>query len=158
MRVYRERLGVPVSWWLTGAACAFIFGTLTWAGFTITIGLLVYLVLGALVALAMLMWSRTVVQVTADEVTAGSRRLPIGQIGEVSALDEAQTTALRGPRADPEAFMVIRPFLPESVYIEITGQPYWLIGTRHPAELAAAIETAVKSARQTGRMEAACND
>jgi hypothetical protein len=51
---------------------------------------------------------------------------------------------MRGPRADPAAFMLIRPYLKLAVYIEISGGPaavpYWLVGTRHPAELAAAIE------------------
>jgi hypothetical protein len=154
MRVYRERLGVPVSWWLSGAGLVIIFGTLTWAGFTVTIGLGVYLALAALVAFALLRWSRTIVEVSADGLAAGSRRLALAQVSEVSALDEAQTTALRGPRADPAAFMVIRPFLPESVYVAVTGEPSWLIGTRHPAELAAAIETA----RSGAGLAAACND
>ena len=154
MRVYRERLGVPVSWWLSGAGLVIIFGTLTWAGFTVTIGLIVYLALGVLVALALLRWSRTVVCVSPDGLAIGTRRLGLDQVGEISPLDEAQTSALRGPKADPAAFMVIRPFLPESVYVGVTGEPYWLIGTRHPAELAAAIQTA----RSAAGLEAACND
>jgi hypothetical protein len=143
MRVYRERLGVPFSWWLGGAGCVIIFGTLTWAGFTVVIGLLVYLALGALVAFALLRWSRVVIALTPDGLTAGSRRLPFAEISAVSALDEEQTTVLRGPRSDPAAYMVVRPYLHRSVYIEVTGQPYWLIGTRHPTELAAAIEQAM---------------
>ncbi len=143
MRVYRERLGVPFSWWLGGAGCVIIFGTLTWAGFTVAIGLLVYLALGALAAFALLRWGSAVITLTPDGLTAGSRRLPFAEIGAVSALDEEQTTVLRGPRSDPAAYMVVRPFLHRSVYIEVTGKPYWLIGTRHPAELAAAIEQAM---------------
>jgi hypothetical protein len=154
MRVYRERLGVPVSWWLSGAGLVIIFGTLTWAGFTVTIGLIVYLALGLLVAFALLRWSTTIVEVSPDGLSVGSRRLAFGQVAEISALDEEQTTALRGPKADPAAFMVIRPFLPESVYVAVTGEPYWLIGTRHPAELAAALETA----RADTGLRAACND
>lgn len=157
MRVYRERLGVPVSWWLAGAGLVIIFGTLTWAGFTVTIGMIVYLVLGVLVALALLRWSATVVSVYSDGIAVGKRRLALARIGEVSALDEEQTTALRGPKADPAAFMVIRPFLPESVYVSVTGEPYWLIGTRRPAELAEAIETA-RSAGAGAGLAAACND
>ena len=74
--------------------------------------------------------------------------------GEVAALDEAQARALRGPRADPGAFMLIRPYLKLAVYIEVTGEhqdrPYWLIGTRRPAELAAAIERSRPQARAGG--------
>jgi hypothetical protein len=146
MRLYRERLTAPASWWIAGLGCAFIFGTLTWAGFTVAIGLYVYLVLGLLVALALIRWGWMVVEVTADGVSAGPKQLPIDQVSDVSALDDEQTTALRGPRADPESFMVIRAYLPKSVYIGIAGrpagQPYWLIASRRPAELAEAIETA----------------
>jgi Protein of unknown function (DUF3093) len=74
--------------------------------------------------------------------------------GEVDALDEARTRALRGPSADPHAFMMVRPYLKLAVYIEITGEhqerPYWLIGTRRPAELAAAIERSRPQARADG--------
>jgi hypothetical protein len=158
MRVYRERLGVPASWWLAGAGCVFTFGTLTWAGFTVAIGIDVYLGLGVLVALGLFIWGAVVIEVTPDELVVGSHRLAIGQISETSALDPVQTTALRGPRADPAAFMLIRPFLPESVYVAIAerpaDQPYWLIGTKHPTDLAAAIQTA----RSRSGLQAACND
>jgi hypothetical protein len=74
--------------------------------------------------------------------------------GDVVPLDEAQATALRGPRADPRAFMLIRPYLKVAVYIEVTGEhqerPYWLLGTRRPAELAAAIERSRPQARTGG--------
>jgi len=80
------------------------------------------------------------------ELRVKSRRLALSQIGEVAALDAAQTRALRGPRADPAAYLLVRPYLAKAVYVEITGrpaaEPYWLIGTRHPAELAAAINRA----------------
>ena len=70
------------------------------------------------------------------------------------ALDEARTRALRGPSADPRAFMLIRPYLKYAVYIEVTAEhqdrPYWLIGTRRPAELAAAIERSRPQARADG--------
>jgi hypothetical protein len=154
MRVYRERLGAPASWWLAGAGCVFIFGTLTWAGFTVAIGLDVYLGLGALVAIALLSWGAVVIEVTASELKVGSQRLALGEVSEASALDVDQTTALRGPRADVAAYLLVRPYLPESVYVAVAGRPYWLIGTRHPVELAAAIETA----RSRSGVTAACND
>jgi hypothetical protein len=74
--------------------------------------------------------------------------LPLTAVGEIVVLDEKQSTRLRGPRADPAAHLYLRPYLKESVYLALeeaasAGQPavpYWLVGTRHPAELAAAIE------------------
>jgi hypothetical protein len=49
---------------------------------------------------------------------------------------------------------MVRPYLKLAVYIEVTGEhqerPYWLIGTRRPAELAAAIERSRPQARADG--------
>jgi DUF3093 family protein len=158
MRVYRERLGVPASYWLGGGVTVLILGTTLWAGFSVVIAALVYLGMGGLLALSLLTWGAITIEVTDTEVVVGPRRLAIDRIGEVSALDGIQTIALRGPRADPAACLVIRPYLPESVYLEVAGrpatQPYWLIGSRKPAELAAAIETA----RSRRGVNAACND
>ncbi len=38
--------------------------------------------------------------------------LPLAAAGQVAALDAAQTRAMRGPRADPAAFLLARPYLP----------------------------------------------
>ena len=77
--------------------------------------------------------------------------MPLAQAGHVQALDEAQTRQLRGPLADPAARMMLRPYLRQAVFVEVTGdqpaRPYWLIGTRHPAELAAAIDRSRPQAR-----------
>jgi hypothetical protein len=62
----------------------------------------------------------------------------------VVVLDERQAALLRGPRADPRARLMLRPYLKRAVYIALADPgsdvPYWLVATRHPAELAAAIE------------------
>jgi len=144
MRDYRERLRAPMSWWLLSLLCVVMFGTTLWAGFSLLVAVAVYAVLGAGCAAALLLWGSATIEVTSGKLRAGSASLLLSQAGEVAALDEAQARALRGPRADPAALLLIRPYLKQAVYVEVTGQfsarPYWLIGTRHPAELAAAIE------------------
>jgi len=144
MRDYREQLRAPASWWLLGLLCVVMFGTTLWAGFSLLVAVAVYAVLGAGCAAALLLWGSATIEVTGGQLRAGSSSLPLSQAGEVTALDEAQARALRGPRADPAAFLLLRPYLKRAVYVEVTGQfsarPYWLIGTRRPAELAAAIE------------------
>jgi Protein of unknown function (DUF3093) len=154
MRPYHERLVAPATWWLWSTGCVLMFGTLVWAGFSLTVGIAVYAVLEAGCAWLLLSWGAITIEVTSDELRVGSRRLPLASAGEVAALDEVQTRALRGPRADPAAVLVVRPYLPESVYVEVArpadsaGPPYWLIATRKPAELAAAIEAARPRAGQ----------
>ena len=179
MRVYHERLSVPLGWWLLGLATIFLLATELVAGFSWPMAIAVYAVLTGGLALILLNWGRPAVEVGSGELRAGQARLQLAAVGEVSALDEAQTRSLRGPRGDPAAFLVIRPYLRRAVYVEVVrpgaestrGQqrlrwhgfrrraepvsppedrPYWLVSTRHPAELAAAIEGARPGARAGG--------
>src|SRR5579875_1876672 len=129
MRSYREHLRVPVSWWLLAVPVIAILGGEVYAGFGGFIPPLVYAVFTAVVAGFLRAWGAA---------------LPLSQIGEVVVLDERQAALLRGPRADPRARLMLRPYLKRAVYIALADPgsdvPYWLVATRHPAELAAAIE------------------
>jgi Protein of unknown function (DUF3093) len=146
MREYRERLHVPLAWWLLALPSALIIGATLYAGLRwpwpiIIVGGLLAGCVALLISLG-----RGSVQVSTAAVRAGGAVLPLAAVREVVALDEPQTIALRGPRADPAARLYSRPYLRESVYLAVdpaaigVGVPYWLIGTRHPAELAAAVE------------------
>jgi hypothetical protein len=177
MRVYHERLYVPLSWWVFGLAVIAILATEVVPGWPLPVEAAIYVVLvGGLVAM-LLNWGRATLDVGAGELRAGPARLPLTAVGEVSALDEPQTRSLRGPRGDPAAFLLIRPYLRRSVYVEVTrhpapapppsgsrprqnwrsrqaslatAAPYWLVCTRHPAELAAAINGARPAPRADG--------
>ena len=176
MRVYHERLRVPFSWWLIGLATMLLLATEVVAGFALPIAVAIYVVLVGLVALMFWSWSRPTVLVTETELRAGPACLPLAAVGEVSALDEAQTRSLRGPRADPAAFLMLRPYLRQAVYVEVAtpgaetrvhrrlrgfslraetarpalDSPYWLVCTRHPAQLVAAINAARAAAPADG--------
>jgi len=154
MRSYTERLRVPASWWLLGMLSAIIFASTAWAGFDVFVAIACYVVFCGGCAAALLIMSRATIEVSAGELRVGASTLPLAVAGEVAALDQARTRALRGPSADPRAFMMIRPYLNCAVYIEVTGEhqerPYWLIGTRRPAELATAIERSRPQARADG--------
>ena len=155
MRSYTERLRVPAAYWWLGMFTAVTFASFVWAGFSLLVAVLSYVAIcGGCCAVPLRLWGRTTIEVSSGELRAGRATLPLAVAGEVVPLDEAQATALRGPRADPRAFMLIRPYLKLAVYIEVTGEhqdrPYWLIGTRRPAELAAAIERSRPQARAGG--------
>jgi hypothetical protein len=154
MRVYHERLRVPPSWWLLGLATAVLLATEVVAGWAWPIAVAIYVVLVGGLAAMLLNWGRVSVDVVAGELRAGRARLPLTAVGEVTALDEAQTRSLRGPRGDPAAFMLIRPYVRQAVYVEVTSPeanvPYWLVCTRHPAELAAAINGSRPTTRADG--------
>jgi hypothetical protein len=154
MRVYHERLRVPATWWLLALAGDIILGTGFMAGFSWQLSGAVYAVLGAGCAAVLLAWSRGSIEVRDGTLRVGTDTLPLAAAGEVTALDRAQTSAMRGPRADPAAFLLARPYLPRAVYVQVTdhaqGRPYWLVGTRRPDELAAAIEVGRHAARAGG--------
>ena len=70
MRVYRERLGVPLSWWLVISGCVVLLGTTLWAGLSLTVAALTYAGLEALAAATLIAWGSATIDVTADALTA----------------------------------------------------------------------------------------
>jgi Protein of unknown function (DUF3093) len=150
MRDYRERLYVPLAWWLLAVPTVLILGATVYAGLSWPWPVVIIGGLAAGCAALLTALGRGSLEVGDGALQAGSAVLPLTAITEVVALDERQSTRLRGPRADPAAHLYSRPYLKESVYVAVdpaalaphsaSAAPYWLIGTRHPARLAAAIE------------------
>jgi hypothetical protein len=147
MRDYRERLYAPVAWWLLAVPTVLIFGATMYAGLPWPWPIVIFAVLTAGCAALLIAFGRATVEVDDGALRAGGAVLPLTAVSEVVTLDGRQSAQLRGPRADPAARFYSRPYLKESVYVAVdqaaTGGaqvPYWVIGTRHPAELAAAIE------------------
>jgi Protein of unknown function (DUF3093) len=157
MREYRERLRVPLAWWLLAVPTVLLLGGTLYAGLPWPWPIIIIGGLAVGFAAMLIAFSRGSVEVGGGTLRAGGAVLPLTAVSEVVALDEKQSTRLRGPRADPAAHLYLRPYLKESVYVALdsaagpgdqgshggsrtSSVPYWLIGTRHPAELAAAIE------------------
>jgi hypothetical protein len=151
VRSYTEHLRAPAGVWFLGMLSAFIFASTAWAGFNVLAAIASYVVICGGCAALLLSWGHATIEVSDGELRAGAATLPLAMAGEVVPLDEARTRALRGPSADPRAYMLIRPYLKQAVYVEVTGEhqnrPYFLIGSRRPAELAAAIERSRPQAR-----------
>jgi hypothetical protein len=149
MHSYRERLSVPVMWWVLAVVCVALLGSEVWAGLGGFIPVITYVVLALIVGAVLVNWSTAVIEVTGGALRAGRATLPLDKAGEVVALDEEQAARLRGPRADPAAHLLLRPYLKRAVYIEVAdpagGVPYWLLATRRPDELAAAIQRSHES-------------
>ena len=143
-RSYHERLLVPVSWWLLAVPSVAILGGEVYAGFGGIVPALIYAVFILIVGGFLVTWGATSIEVKDGRLRVGRAELPLGATGDVVALDEKQAALLRGPRADPAARLMLRPYLKRAVYIGLadrgSGVPYWLVATRHPAELATAIE------------------
>jgi len=122
-----------------------ILGATLYAGLPDPWPIIIMVGLAAGCAAILISWSLARVEIGGETLRAGSAVLPLTAISEVITLDEKQTTQMRGPRADPAARLYSRPYLKASVYLAVDPEfdpavPYWLIGTRHPAELADVIE------------------
>ena len=147
--MYDERLGVPLRWWalatmfLASMLLAFLVATPTWVALTGT-ALLSAAVLGGF-------WSYGKARVTVRDgvLTAGRARISVEHVGAVEALDADATHRLAGRDADARAYLLLRPYLRRAVRIAIVDPadptPYWLVSTRRPVRLAAALTDATQS-------------
>lgn len=149
MNSYRERLWAPASYWLLAVpVVAVLGGYALYVGYRGLLAFGVYAALTVFVLSFLVAWSSATVEVAAGVLRAGRDALALTDAAEVTALDAEQYTLLRGPRADPAAHLLLRPYLKRAVCVRLTdgaasksgGVPYWLVATRHPEELAAAIE------------------
>jgi hypothetical protein len=146
MGSYRERLLVPVSYWLLAIPAVLTLGAEAYFFVDGFIPPLVILALYGIVAAFLVHWNSATIEVAGAVLRAGKDTLALSDIDEVVALDDRQSAALRGPRADPAAHILLRPYLKRAVYVGLAdpgeGVPYWLLATRHPERLATAIEAA----------------
>lgn len=157
MGSYRERLTVPVSYWLLAAPSCLVLGAEAYFFVDGIIPPLFIALLMVICAIFFLHWSGATIEVTGSVLRAGRDTLALSETDEVIALDPLQAARLRGPRADPAAHILLRPYLKRAVYISLAdpgeGVPYWLVATRRPEELVAAIKHARSQDHQPGDRE-----
>lgn len=141
---YRERLFVPAGWWLAGLffAVSFVTAVGFYAGPAVAV--IAGLATAAAVTVALLWYGRVVIAVDSGGLHAGDSVLEWAYTGQVTVHDRAGTRTRLGAAADHAAWLVVRGFVPSSVEVAVDDpadpHPYWLVSTRKPAELAAAIE------------------
>jgi len=100
-------------------------------------------VLGLLLVLALVSFGSAKVTVAGGELRAARAHIPLEHLGPAEALDTEATRRVMGPDADARAFLVMRPYLKRAVRVPVTDTadptPYWLVASRHPEALAAAL-------------------
>lgn len=140
---YRERLGVPLRWWVQGtmlvaslwlACIVAVPEPIAWSVAGVAMALLV----AGLVA-----FGSARLEVSAAGFRAGRARIGGQHLGAAEALDADGTRRAAGRDADARAFLLLRPYLKRAVRVEITDPadpaPYWLVSSRRPDELAEAL-------------------
>ena len=109
---------------------------------------LLIVVVPALLAWLFVTVSREKIEVESDgqgggTLYAGRARLPFDAISRTAVVPATAKQAAMGRQLDPEAFVVHRGYIPTMVIVVLDDPmdptPYWLISTRDPEGLAAAL-------------------
>ena len=140
---YTERL--TVAWWLWLPAIALV-GLLAFEVYLLGPSLgafLPYLVLLPFATVVLWRLGRIQVAVQDDELLVDDARLPLRFVADATVLDATTKRDLLGPYAEPYAFVIQRPWIAGAVQVHLNDPadptPYWIVSSRHPAELAAAL-------------------
>jgi hypothetical protein len=144
---YAETLRVPLRWWAIGTMFhASSLLALLVAG----LGVWAYLVMAAVVGITvalLLSYGAARIEVGDEALVAGRARIPLQHLARPRALDAEETRERIGPSADARAYLLLRPYVARSVVVDVIDRrdpaPYWLMSTRHPGRLAAALVSRV---------------
>ena len=147
---YRERWIVPVVWWPCALGLATLVAAELHGGAPGLRAWLPYTVLLPLTAALLVLGSRGSITVAAGVLHVPGARIPVRYLADGVALDREAFRVQTGPMADPHAFVVSRPWLHTAVRLTVDDAadptPYWVVGTRRPADLLAAIRTEATTA------------
>ena len=141
MPEYRERLW-PTPWIYVSSLLLIPASILVLAPVSLPAGIVTGVGLYAALT-GSLTLTAPVVEVAEGRFRAGRAAVPLAETGTaIPAVGDAARSE-RGTGLDARAFLVIRGWIKDVVRVPITDDadpaPYWLVSTRHPNELAAAI-------------------
>ena len=151
---FAERLTVPLRWWVQ----ATMLVASLWLALVVALpGALAWTISAAAMALAvglLLSYGSARVVVGDGVLRVGRARIGAEHLGAATALDADATRRTAGVDADARAHLVLRPYLKRAVRVEIADPadptPYWLVSTRHPDRLAAAVTALTRSGAAGG--------
>lgn len=144
---YRERLWVSWWWWPLGLGVAAVLATEVNIGVRQLPDWLAYAVLGSVATFVLLWLSRFEVKVvgTGDdpELVAGEAHLPASVITRLAAVPRTAKSAALGRQLDPAAFVLHRTWVGSMLLVVLDDPddptPYWLVSTRRPEQVIAAL-------------------
>ena len=147
---YRERLWVPLWWWLPGLGVAALIALEVTQGVQALPDWLPYAVLLPVAAVVLLGLGRTELRVVVDnggppELWVGSpgrgAHLPASVIARSAEVPRSAKSAALGRQLDPAAYVVHKAWVGPMVLLVLDDPddptPYWLISTKHPDKVLA---------------------
>nr|WP_292827063.1 DUF3093 domain-containing protein [Microbacterium sp.] len=151
--LYRERLS-PSLWVIVSAAVAAPMAALVVAPIDTTLALVAGAVVGVAIVAFLIAGSPTVA-ISDGVLTAGRAHIDVAFTGEVVVLTGEEARHARGPGLQPRSWHVIRGGIDGIVIVAITDPddpaPSWVISTRTPDRLAAALRRAQATPRTPSR-------
>lgn len=141
---YRERL-VPGP---AGVGAVVLFAVMSGLVVLVsnTVAAIVTTVAVLVVGLALVALTSPVVEVRGGELHAGRAHIPVDLLGTVEVLDAEGVRTALGPGYDPRSFACLRTWTKGAVTAPVVDPadptPSWLVSTRRPAALQAAIDAA----------------
>jgi hypothetical protein len=146
--LFRERLTVPVIWWVLASlfSLSVLLAVGAYLGPTWGVGTSVATML---VAAVIFISASIPISVDTHELRVGRASIEHTYIAGCRALDAEQTRRRAGVEADARAHLVLRPYVKTAVEITLNDQddpvPYWLVSSRRPQQLATAQREAASS-------------
>ncbi len=142
--VYRERLS-PSLWTLVAAAVCAPMVALALSPVDTTLALVAGVAVAALIIWA-LMAAAPRVEVSDGELRAGRAHIPVDLLGEPVAYSGEDARFARGRDADPRSWMLVRGGIDGAVVVPVEDAddptPAWVVSSRTPDRLAAAVRRA----------------
>lgn len=138
---------MPMRWWAVG--------TMFWASvllaFLVAVPAAVALAaigtMAAATAMFFVIYGGAEVTLADGTFRAGGAQIPVSHLAVPEALDAAEAKRVAGVEADARAYLLLRPYVRRAVRVQVTDAedpaPYWLVSTRHPRTLAAALHSAI---------------
>ncbi len=140
---YRERLTAPLSWWVLVVAFGLVWGWIMLVAANRPIAIGAAVLAGAVAAGLVWSYGSVVVEASPQGLRVGPAHLSPSDIGQVTALDPRGFREQLGPDADARAWLRTRPYIDAGVRVEVADSsdptPYWLVSSRRPEALAAAL-------------------
>jgi Protein of unknown function (DUF3093) len=146
--LFRERLTVPIIWWVLAGlfSLSVLVAVGAYLGPAWALGTSIATLL---VAAAIFGSAAILISVDEQEIRVGRASIEHAYIATCRALDAEQTRRRTGVEADARAHLVLRPYIKTTVEITLDDPedpvPYWLVSTRYPQRLAAALQDAASS-------------
>lgn len=148
---YAERLRLPWWMWLGGLAVATLLAVEVWMGADGVRAWLPFVVFLPLAALGLWWLGRIRVAVQDGELRVDDARLPTRFVADAVPLDAAGRREVLGVGSHPLAFVVQRPWIPGAVQVVLDDPadptPYWVVSSRDPERLAAAVMVSARAPR-----------